>query len=489
MLASRQRKKVIGGGVAQSLIGLDGHNQNPEFGYQQPDEVAAAEAAAAAAEEEDEEDEEEEDDDEEEEEDDEEDDKELWINVFLKHNKQAKDAPQILDWYQQASPKAENPYLVIEVNDNVKMVFKYIIGGMINAQKINTDIDLIKTITDLITYFKGLKKTEQESEFIIFELILKANELINAQKIYPEDENILQFDKSFIPIPINTVTDEDDAKKALVACGKVISNTKVVLPFNYAEDFSEHFKPQFIDKLGINDYLGVKKVEELPLETYRFIKLLKLSIKDDTIEKLNDLQDISESKPFDLEANYNYTIKVAYHWVEIVTACLYFITITLSRYEKLPFLSNKLDIVRPYLLAKIKAIKDFAWLMVINGIYKNINRKGLEVPKNFFHDFLSFYNSKFSSADNSSANIRLQCTVLKWFFSKLSIILKQSEILEIKTSECFYDLFDSIDLDKKNIDTEGKIVETVDETTILLRTIHFRTDFIIAPPSITIDGL
>jgi hypothetical protein len=395
-----------------------------------------------------------------------------WITTFIKYNNTAEDASQILDWYKQASPKAENPYLVIEVKDNVKMIFKYIISGLINAQKINKDINLIETIVELINFYKDLKKEEQESEIIIFILLQKTNDLINEQN---NQKNILYFDKSFMPIPINTIIDEESSKKDLAICSTFSSNKKIEIPYNYVNDFSEHFKPQLINLLGINEYLGVKNTENINLNISLFIEYLRNFITYDTIEKLNDLQELAESKPFDLELTYNYDIKIAYYWVNIILACLDFITTTLDYYNE----NINYTKVESYLYTKLKSIKDFIWLMVINGIYKYINRKGIEVPKNFFHNFLTYYDNAFSKSD-----IKKQCIVLKWFYSKLLNILKQSEILEIKTVECFYDLFDSIDLEKANIDTSGELCNKK----YPLRTIHFRTDCIITSESISING-
>lgn len=406
-----------------------------------------------------------------------------------------KDYNTILQWYNKSSNPAENPALILGINENAKNVVQFIIGGLINAKAKHEDINLLDIIIKLKEYYNDstlLKDKERNSELLIFYMILKANTILAAD-LPDNSAPYLLFDKTFMPVPRYTIIDEKAAKDALTLCGKPTAPSNIEIDTTYVDDFVEHFKPQLLQKIGFNEYVGVKKtgLEMLSSEIIQFLNTLQdrkvLSV--DTLEKLNNLQDKAEDDSFNNEANYNYEIKLSHTWCNIILSIIELLKgHTDKDFGEDDLLKQNLKNVDN----RLTPIKDFAIDMVQNGIYKRLNRKGTEIPKDLFFNFYMKYFSRKPEKDVLviKETIQNELRLLKWFFSKLNSIFTQSEIVEIKTQECLYDLFDSIDLldDEIFVNDSGNIVEG-SEGDYPLRTIHFRKDFIIhSDDGTTIDG-
>lgn len=417
----------------------------------------------------------------------------IWKTKFQESNQPmvpgntTNDWDKILRWYKLSEKMANNPILLLNIPENIKKPLAYIIKFLIEHSE-NNGIDALDVIAELVIYCnKSLTDKEKESELVIFKLLNKVDEILKSKT---PDKPYLPLKYSFMPKISRIPKDKLEEYDAIMNCnsskplGDLVNNSLV-------PDFTSHFKPELIDILFINNYLGLAdpdetKITQLKYNPCDFITRLdeKKVLKQENLEELNELDMLRESKKSDNEVEYKYGIMLSSIWVNIILCILENINEL-----PLPIGSAGADETDFYenIRKKLDSVSDFIILMIENRIYSKMNRTGLELPKDLFYNFKQYLDAIVERGkpvtDYSSV-----CTnyrkMLFYFYKKLALILERSKVIEITTQECFYDLFDQIDISE----SEGCIYYDK-ERTYPLRTIHFRKDFIIEPTTgITIDN-
>jgi hypothetical protein len=356
-----------------------------------------------------------------------------WLESFTVNNGDKSNAKTILDWYTLTTANmAENPARLIGLDDNAKVLFKYIIAGLVISNPAASDADLTKIINKLKAHFIGLKPEEQENELAIFDLIVKANEYSSKDVFFMEPKNPEE---------------------------KFINN----LP-----DLKDHMGDQTLSKINFYECIGIKRtlVSANPIKPAAFIQSLLQKVTAKELEELNKLKDIFEMEPMNVKYNFKYKTRRALMIVKIVLVIIKHLIHNIDLYlETAPVYKS--------LKEKTESFLDFILLFKVN-YYTLLNSQEMAPPQDLFHGFNKYIrnlvvNHEFSVAIDVRKKAVLKILdMLKWFFGKLEVILDHSQISEIKTEECLYDLFDLIDTETIKLDHDYP-----------LRTIHFRRDFVI----------
>ena len=356
----------------------------------------------------------------------------------------------ILAWYSEAKELASNPYFYLGIDEKKQLPLKYVISGVISTLDGNVPKQL-EIIEQLRTFLLKTQtdETHQDTELILFDLIVEAN----------KGDPQLKFTTPFLPTQREGGTYDKTKYDACLTAGSPVKTPYV----EYLPDFSSHIDPDIFKLLQLHNFFGVNSDR---YKASQFIAALaRNGLSSSWMEELNQFEDIMDEKAFDIEAHYNYSIRICKTWMMLLLAAI----------DSLldPKIRDEEDIT-----AKTQLLLDFTFLMVNNNLYRYMNRKGDVPPPTLFFDFRTYMT-------RLKANSTTLLHTLKWFYTKLQTILTYSETIEIKTAECFYDLFDSISLDQ-NVSKTG---ELIGKDSYPLRTIQFRSDFIIAPDTLVIEGV
>lgn len=360
-----------------------------------------------------------------------------WKEDFKANNNVQTNTPIILNWFEKADNKALNPARLLGLDSYSKPLFKYIIQGLIEKP----DEELTSIIDKLKTYYNNLDEEQKNSELVFFDL------LIQMYKLAPTVVFKQSLDDSFISkIP----------------------------------DFRDHVGEQLLNKLDFYDYVGVKSITN-PVEPMEFIEnLIKDTLTTKELDELNRLLDLYEEDNLNIINKFKYKTRRCILLVKIVRTMLRHLDNNDKKYygQENGFITLK---------TKLDAITEFI-VDLKNNYYTLLNYQEQVPPAELFMGFYAYMLNKENKLqltvyDNSAENwdmelhtqiINIIDTLAKYFHT-IEKILIHSEVSEIKTQECVYDLYDLI-----QYDDDGKIYP--------LRTIRFRRDFALVKSTITIEG-
>lgn len=201
-------------------------------------------------------------------------------NTILK-NPSLFDVPTF-KWYTTEKNQKLNPAYLLAIPDNLKDLFKYIIGGWEHID----DTVFEGKLADLVKFYTTMsKKDVKESELLLFDLIHKANELE--------------------PLKLKTQFLKEGVRK-------LDSPT-------YIDDFNEHFPTPQLRGIYFDLCIGIN---DDTFNHNQFIDLLKGFITPSWLNRLNDLRDTHETNTHNTVAKYEYRLKISHSWIHIALAIL-----------------------------------------------------------------------------------------------------------------------------------------------------------------------
>jgi len=377
-----------------------------------------------------------------------------WTTHFAESNNDKSNSRTILDWYViPTKNKAENPSRLKGLDDNAKELFKYIIAGIVLSDESTSEEDLSSVIEKLKTYYNTLDTEAQDCELVFLDLINKA---------------VIEF---------HTAT-----HKGLYFHDPLKLEDKFI---NKMPDLKDHMNEQMLEKIDFFEYIGIKKNRARePIEPDDFIRNLRKKLTANSLEDLNKLKDIHDEEPLNVKYSFKYKTRRALMMLNIVKIItehlLYWVEDYLAVDDEAEYNSFK---------GKITALIDF--IPIFKTYYYTIlNSKEMVPPPEIFMGFYAYITAEPELPGYNSGDLEIVVSnrlhLLKWYFEKLLIILEHSEVSEIKTEECMYDLFD-LTTPTTIIDSDGNHLETMDKDFYPLRTIHFRRDFVLKNPTVTIE--
>jgi len=362
-----------------------------------------------------------------------------------------KDKSDIQKWYKTDEAQSKlNPEFLLDIDESLRGVFKYIIRGWEQM----SDIEFISLFQRLVKSFRGLPNDVKTSELLLFELIFIANKLKPLTLTTPFLSESYADDQAFL------------------------------------EDFSDHFPVVQLRGLQFDMYVGVN---DSVFNHLFFLTSLKRFITPVWLEKLNDLRDAHELNIHNTIAKYNYRLEISKAWIQITLSIIDVlnekniaaentadVTIGLGALlHGLPFLGN--SIVKDTTQPKTGGVFDY--------IQKDmpLNRSGQNLPKMMFKDIKDTVVNYFQNVDSlKETNLHsskglddwgrndMKLSYIKYFVKTFEAMYNRIHIVDIKTPEQFYDLFDSIHDKKTTSDRLNKNGTSTDNYP--LRTFHFRKD-------------
>jgi len=332
------------------------------------------------------------------------------------------DIQEIIAWYAKSSARALNPTQLTGLDDSGRALFLYIISGLVESK---LDDDEIHSIVESLKDFYS--KADRDDETIIFDLMKEAIILSGRESIiFPE-----RFTK-------------------------------------YVDELNIHFSDNFLGRIQFYKWLGIQNKEESVFKQIEFIDALKQVLNKKTLEELANL-DANNPSDGSISANsFKYQTKRVLAKVGIILCILNHVldesyTVDPTAHE---LLINDLS----------------SMILGLNNYYYTIiNSKGLESPGMFFLNIYDYINKMTKIEEKTPPEAKLEIlnkrgNLIRWFYKKFEQILKISEVTEIKTQECLYDLFDTL----KQPLSENNDEDDDDE----IRTFDFRTDTLIAGQTI-----
>jgi hypothetical protein len=384
---------------------------------------------------------------------------EVWVRDFEKENISEANLSSILKWFDKSSNKALNPARLIGLDTYVKPLFSYIIRGLIDSKPDISDNTLSDIVTALKSYYNKLSEDQKNDELVIFDLMVKATELLEQSTLFFIDE-------------------KQGPEERLI---------------NYLVDFKGHFSEQILTKLDFYEYVGIKSKasDPTPVNSMNFIISLRKIITEHELDELNKLLELYEEDTLNIKNKFKYQNHRALVLVRLVNTMINHLHININNYISL----NAVDTFKNF-RQKMEVIMEFILFLKAN-YYTLLNTKEFAPPAELFHGFHNYIiqNSPIVQmpAVIDESNIEMLIVdsnktleLLSMYFRKIEIMLNHSEISEIKTQECAYDLFDLIELDNSKTNSNNSAMN-VDKNVYPVRTINFRRDFILVNDTITID--
>ena len=382
---------------------------------------------------------------------------EVWVRDFEKENISQANLSSILKWFDKSSNKALNPARLIGLDTYVKPLFSYIIRGLIDTNPDISDNTLSNIIVALKAYHTNLSEDQKNDELVIFDLIVKATEL--------SEQSTLFF-----------IAEKQGPEERLI---------------NYLIDFKGHFNEQILTKLDFFEYVGIKSKasDPTPVDSMNFINSFRKVITEHELNELNKLLELQEEDTLNTKNKFKYQNYRALILVRLVNTMINHLQVHINSYISVNELSRFKNFRQ-----KLEVITKFILFLKAN-YYTLLNTKEDAPPAELFHGFHNYIlqNSPIvampdvidrSNIEMLLVNSNKTLELLSMYFRKIEIMLNHSEISEIKTQECAYDLFDLIELKKTNSNSYSMNVEI---DTLPIRTIDFRRDFILVNDTITID--
>jgi len=378
-----------------------------------------------------------------------------WLTDFKTNNQSQENALVILEWFKKSENKALNPAKLLGLDSYSKPLFKFIIQGLIDRP----DETLTTIIDQLKAYYNNLDLEKQNSELVFFDLLAETHRLSKNK-------------------PVIFIATNQDPKEPFI---------------NNLPDLRDHIGEQILSKLDFYDYVGQKASVDSPnpVNPLQFIERLtsaRLNISE--LNELNRLLDLFE------EDNLNVINKFRYKTRRVILL----IRLVLTMIEHLSENINVYLFEEPsnYQSLKTKLTSLTAFIIDLKtNYYTLLNTQEQAPPAELFMGFHNYMmkNNLQLTDENNDINQQKSHKILEilyMYFRKLELILLHSEISEIKTQECTYDLFDLIEFNDYELNTQENSDEepnvNMTSSNDILRTIDFRRDFVINGDSITIEG-